>query len=268
MAEWNASGYQSVASLQAAIATEQLSRLRLGEGDRVLDIGCGDGKITAAIAARVPQGWVLGVDPSQNMITFAQKHYTSVHPNLHFEVGDARNLRYHAEFDQIVSFNALHWVPEQDAALRSIRMALKPQGQALLRFVPEGPRESIEDVIEAVCQLPQWVGYFQDHQKPYFHPTPAAYRALAEANGLEVVRVHLEDKSWDFHTRQAFCQWCQVTLVEWTRFLPEPEWAAFITEVLDRYQAIAADNPTENNTFKFYQMEIVLTPTSLEQRLM
>lgn len=260
MAEWNASGYQSVSSLQEAIATEQLSRLTLREHDRILDIGCGNGKITAAIADLVPQGSVLGVDASQNMITFAQKNYAPVHANLHFEVGDARNLTYQHEFDQIVSFNALHWVPEQSTVLRSIRIALKPGGQALLRFVPEGDRKCIEDVIEEVCKLPQWVGYFQNQQKPYFHPTPEAYRTLVEQNGLKVGRIHVEDKSWNFQTRQAFFQYCQVTLAEWTRFLPDHEWAAFITEVLDRYQAIAANDPTENNTFKFYQMEVVLVP--------
>lgn len=260
MTEWNASGYQSVSSLQEAIATEQLARLTLGKHDRILDIGCGNGKITAAIADRVPQGSVLGVDASQNMIAFAQKNYALVRANLYFEVSDACNLTYQHEFEQIVSFNALHWIPEQDAVLRSIRTALKPGGQALLRFVPEGDRECIEDVVEEVCNLPQWVGYFQNHQKPYLHPTSEAYRTLVEQNGLKVVRLHVEDKSWNFQTRQAFFQYCQVTLAEWTRFLPDHEWAAFITEILDRYRAIAADNPTENNTFKFYQMEVVLVP--------
>jgi trans-aconitate 2-methyltransferase len=258
MTEWNASGYQSVSQLQEAIATEQLSHVTLREGDRVLDVGCGNGKITAAIASRVSQGSVVGVDASQNMIRFAQAHYPA--PNLRFQVEDARSLPFQQEFDQIVSFNAIHWIPEQDAVLRSICAALKPEGQALLRFVPDGPRQSIEDVIETVCQLPQWAAYFVHHPKPYFHPTPEAYCALAEQNGLKVLHIHVEDKSWNFQTRQEFVAYCQVTLAEWTRWLPEAEWLAFITDVLDRYQAVAADDPTENNTFKFYQMEVVLTP--------
>lgn len=263
MTEWNAIGYQSISSLQEAIATKQLSRLTLGKSDRILDIGCGNGKVTAAIAQRIPQGSVLGVDASQNMITFAQQNYGPIYPNLHFEVGDARNLSYQHEFDQIVSFNALHWIPEQDAVLRSIRTALKTDGQALLRFVPEGSRKCIEDVIEEVCQLPRWSNYFQDHQKPYFHPTPEAYCTLAEQNGLQVLQIQVEDQSWDFQTRQAFFAYCQVTLAEWTRLLPEDEWPAFITDVLDRYQVYAADTPDENNVFKFYQMEVVLTPLSV-----
>lgn len=260
MTEWNASGYQSISQLQEAIATEQLSRVTLGATDRVLDVGCGNGKITAAIAARIPAGSVLGVDASRNMIDFAQEHYQA--PNLKFQVEDARHLPFRHEFDQIVSFNAIHWIPEQDAVLRGIHAALKPTGQALLRFVPEGPRQCIEDVIEAVCQLPQWAAYFKQHSAPYYHPTPDAYRSLAEQNGFEVVRLQVEDKSWDFGTRQGFFAYCQVTLAEWTRFLPESAWAAFITDVLDRYQTVAADSPAEDNTFKFYQMEVVLTPRS------
>ncbi len=261
MAEWNASGYQAISGLQEAIATEQLSRLTLAAQDRILDIGCGNGKITAAIASRIPQGSVVGVDASQNMISFAQTNYGApIHPNLHFEVGDARHLTYQHEFDQIVSFNALHWVPEQEAVLHSIHAALKPRGQALLRFVPEGSRQSIEDVIEAVCQLPHWRPYFQHHTKPYFHPVPEAYQALVEHHGFKVLSMQVEDKSWNFQTRQAFFAYCQVTLAEWTRFLPEQEWPAFITTILDRYQQVAAENPAENHTFKFYQMEIVIAP--------
>jgi trans-aconitate methyltransferase len=262
MSEWNASAYQAVSSLQETIAREQLARVALGACDRVLDVGCGNGKITAAIADRIPDGSVLGVDPSRNMIDFAREHYApSTHPNLRFELGDARNLTYGHEFDRVVSFNAVHWVPEQAAVLRSIRAALKSDGEALLRFVPDGPRKCLEDVIEDVCALPQWARYFEARQKPYVHPTPEAYRALAVENGLKVLRLEVEDKAWDFGSRQAFFDFCHVTFAEWTRFLPEDKWARFITQVLDRYQLIAAgDNPSENNTFKFYQMEVVLKP--------
>ncbi len=258
MTEWNARGYQSVSHLQEAIATEQLARIALGERDRVLDIGCGNGKITAAIAARIPEGSVLGIDASQNMIRFAQAHYPA--PNLDFQVEDARTLPFHHEFNRIVSFNAIHWIPDQGAVLRSIRTALTSDGQALLRFVPAGPRQCIEDVIEAVCQLPPWAQYFSHRHRPYCHPSLEAYQTLAEQNGLEVLHLHREDKAWDFGSRQGFVEYCQVTLAEWTRFLPEQEWSPFITAVLDRYQAVAADNPAENNTFKFYPLEVLLRP--------
>jgi trans-aconitate methyltransferase len=261
MTEWNAGDYFRQSSLQQAMAEEQLGALTLEGTERVLDVGCGDGKVTAEIARCVPRGSVLGIDPSQDMVSFASAHFgPSVQPNLRFEVADARRLSYQKEFDLVVSFNALHWVPEQAAALRSIRAALKPGGRALLRLVPEGRRKCLEDVIEEVCHQGRWAHYFTGFQRPYVHFPPEQYRALAEANGLHVLRLEVEDRAWDFKTREAFVAFARATFVEWTKRLPESEWQVFITDVLDRYQAVACDRPEEANTFKFYQMEIVLTP--------
>jgi trans-aconitate 2-methyltransferase len=261
MAEWDAGEYNRQSSLQAALAEEQLGRLTLEGADSVLDVGCGDGKITAEIAARVPRGSVLGVDPSQNMIAFATGHFgPATRPNLRFEVADVRRLTYREEFDRVVSFNALHWVPEQGAALRSIRAALVDTGQALLRFVPEGRRRCLEDVLEDVRQSARWASYFRGFQKPYAHFSPEEYQDLASQNGFRVLRMGVEDRAWDFQTREAFVAFGRATFVEWTRYLPESDWPEFITEVLDRYRTVAADSPQEANTFKFYQLEVVLEP--------
>src|SRR5262245_55034245 len=128
MTEWDASEYARQSQLQAAMAAEVLALLELEGSERILDVGSGDGKITAQIAARVPRGAVIGVDPSHEMIAFASSHFVSSNrqSNLQFEVADARSLPFRNQFDLIVSFNALHWVPNQDAALRSIRLAMKP----------------------------------------------------------------------------------------------------------------------------------------------
>jgi trans-aconitate 2-methyltransferase len=261
MAEWNAGEYNRHSSLQATLAEEQLGRLTLEGAERVLDVGCGDGKITAEIAARVPRGSVLGVDPSQNMIAFATGHFgPATRPNLRFEVADVRRLPYRQEFDRVISFNALHWVPEQGAALRSLRAALVDSGQALLRFVPEGRRKSLEDVLEDVRHSARWAGYFTGFQKPYAHFTPEEYQDLAGRNGFRILRMGSEDRAWDFQTREAFVAFGRATFAEWTRYLPEGDWPAFISEVLDRYRTVAADGPHEANTFKFYQLEVVLEP--------
>jgi hypothetical protein len=145
-------------------------------------------------------------------------------------------------------------------ALRSIRTALVDAGQAELRFVPEGGRKCLEDVIEDVRHSARWAGYFTGFQKPYAHFSPQVYEDLASQNGFRVLRMGLEDRAWDFQTREAFVAFARATFVEWTRQLPESDWLAFITEVLDRYRAVAAGSPPEANTFKFYQLEVVLEP--------
>ena len=259
MTEWDADEYSRRSGLQQAMAKEVLALLDLEGSERVLDVGCGDGKITAEIATRLPRGMVLGVDASPDMINFASSHFgPATRPNLRFEVADARFLPFRSEFNMVVSFNALHWVPEQDAALRSIRSAMTSDGRALLRLVPAGERKSLENVIEETRQSSKWADYFQDFHDPYLHMTPEQYGATAERNGLNVLRIHTEAKVWDFKSRAAFLAFSSVGFVEWTRFLPEVERPAFINDVLDRYQHVAADRPGEENTFKFYQMDISL----------
>jgi trans-aconitate methyltransferase len=237
MTEWNASEYARISTLQAAMAEEVLALLDLKGNERILDVGCGNGKTTAEIAARVPQGAVVGVDASADMIAFAAAH-AALHANLQFAVADARQLPYQHEFDLVVSFNALHWIPErdQDQALRSIRAVLKDTGLAQLRLVPKGQRKSLEDVLEETRLSSRWSSYFENFRDPYLHLTPEQYGELAKGNGFDVRRIHVEAKAWDFQSRAAFLAFGSVTFVEWTQHLPEPDRLDFAIDVLDRYK--------------------------------
>lgn len=268
MTEWNATDYAERATLQAAMAAEVLALLQLKGDEAVLDIGCGDGKVTARIADRLPHGSVVGVDASRQMVEFASSHFGAgakdgqdARANLRFAVADARTLPFHDQFDLVVSFNALHWVPDQETALHAIRTALKPDGHAQLRLVPRGERKSLEDVLEETRKSAPWKHYFHDFQDPYLHLSPEEYAALAEKCGLQVLRTNVSAKAWDFQSRDAFFALGSVTFVEWSRRVPEKEQAAFIHDVLDRYQSVACDRPGEEHVFRFYQMDITLERT-------
>ena len=289
MTEWDAAGYSRISSLQAAMAQEVLALLDLKGSERILDVGCGEGKITAEIASRVPRGSVVGVDPSRDMIGFAKRHFTLTMPsgalkvsrrdplvragpalshgmtervatlrNLRFEVADARRLSFKNEFDLAVSFNALHWIPDQDAALRSIRSALVPSGKTQFRLVTAGARQSLESVVEETRTALEWKAYFKNFQDPYLRLTPDEYVAVAERNGFRVLRVNTQDHSWDFGSQAAFAGFCAVGLVAWTDRLPAAERQKFLDDVLDRYQSVAVARAGEENTFKFYQTDIGL----------
>jgi len=256
MTEWDAAGYSRISSLQAAMAQEVLALLQLNGSERILDVGCGDGKITAEIASRVRNGSVVGVDPSQDMIRFAQDHFTRT--NLHFEVADARHLSFKNQFDLAVSFNALHWIPDQDAALCSIRSALDRPGRTQFRLVTAGPRQSLESVVEETRMAPEWETYFKDFQDPYLRLTADEYVAVAERNGFRVLCVQTQDHSWDFGSAPAFAHFCAVGLVAWTQRLPAPKRPRFVNNVLDRYRSVAGSGPGQENTFKFYQTDIAM----------
>jgi trans-aconitate 2-methyltransferase len=264
MTEWDAAGYSRISSLQAAMAQEVLALLDLKGSERILDVGCGEGKITAAIASRVPRGSVLGIDPSHDMIDFAKDHFTPTTPsgvsprNLRFEVADARNRSFKGEFDLAVSFNALHWIPQQEAALRSVHSALVSDGKAQFRLVTVGARQSLESIVEERRAALEWKAYFKNFQDPYLRLTPEQYVAMAERNGFRVLRLKTQDHSWDFGSRAAFASFSAVGLVAWTDRLPATERQKFIDDVLDRYQLVAAARAGEENTFKFYQTDVAM----------
>lgn len=262
MTEWDAADYARLSGLQKAMAEEVIPQLVLKGNEEVLDVGCGDGKITALIASHLPRGIVIGVDPSEQMIAFASSQFAAnTHSTLRFEVTDARALPFRNQFDLVVSFNALHWVPDHDSALRSIRTVMKSTGRSHLRFVTAGERRSLESVVEDVRKLPHWAARFQNFTDPYLRLTAAEYAKAAERNGLRVLSLHTALKAWDFRSRSEFFDFSFVGLVAWTKELPESDRSTFVNDVLDRYRAIAADQSADENVFHFYQTDIVLAPS-------
>ncbi len=257
--EWDARAYHDRSALQRWLAEEALPAIGFGGGERVLDVGCGDGRVTAEIAAHVPRGSVLGVDASPAMIDFARAHAAGpAHPNLAFEVRDARELGFHAEFDLVVSFNALHWVIEQGKALSSIHAALRPGGRALLQLVPRTQRVSLEDVIERTKRAPRWASHFEGQHAPFVHPTADEYRASVRRHHFTVERLEVHLRAWEFDSRAAFAAFARATFVEWTRSLPEGEVEAFVDDVLDAYGRTLHLEPNAVRVFHFDQLRAVL----------
>ncbi|HEX5314806.1 MAG TPA: methyltransferase domain-containing protein [Gammaproteobacteria bacterium] len=259
MTEWDAAGYFRMSGLQQAMAEEVLALLPLARARRVLDVGCGDGKLSARIAHEAPRAELIGVDRSRAMIAFAAAHFDPArHSNLAFAVADARALPFRGRFDLAVSFNALHWVPDQAAALRSLRAALESGGRAQLRLVTAGERKSLESIVEETRESERWRGHFANFSDPYLRLTPAEYAALAESAGLRVLGAATALKTWDFGSRAAFFDFCAVGLVAWTERLPAEDRAGFIGEALDRYAALAGSRANAASTFHFYQSDFTL----------
>src|SRR5271157_1467861 len=92
---WDPEGYAKSSAAQQRWAQELLSKFSIRRNQRILDIGCGDGKVTAEIARLVPGGSVSGIDNSVEMISFAQSKFPpACWPNLTFQYGDASNLHF------------------------------------------------------------------------------------------------------------------------------------------------------------------------------
>lgn len=253
MAEWDAEAYGRINDLQAMMADRALQGLALNGAERVLDVGCGDGRVTAAIAARLPGGHVVGVDQSASMIGAARERLGTT-DRATFVVADAAELSFRSEFDLVVSFNALHWVTAWPQALRRIRNAVHAGGQALLVLVCDGDRPSLEDVVTTTAEQPHWRRHITA-AVPFVHVNPDAYAAAATSDGWVVDDLRVDDVEWEFGTRAAFFAWASAGLVAWTSQLPPASVQPFLTEVLDTY----ADVVGSESRFAFLQLRAALT---------
>src|SRR5689334_16132090 len=117
MTDWSGEDYATISDLQRSMAEEASKALEYAGDEQILDVGCGDGYVTRSLAGLVPNGFVVGVDPAPGMLSEAASHRSSAASGPVFVRADVRNLPFAQRFDVAVSFNALHWVPQQLQAL-------------------------------------------------------------------------------------------------------------------------------------------------------
>ena len=236
MSRWNAEDYHRSSSQQAKWAAELLAKLALRGDERALDIGCGDGKVTAEIARLLPGGSVVGVDSSPEMIAFARRNFPrAAHATLDFVRADARDLRFHGEFDLVFSNATLHWVMDQPAVLRGVHRALKPGGRLLLQMGGRGNAADLVAVVDRVRAESRWRAYFTGFVFPWNFCGPEDYAAWMAAAGLRARRIELLPKDMAYQDREGLAAWFRTTWHPYTEPLPEARRAAFIAESLDRY---------------------------------
>jgi len=183
---WNPDLYESSHSFVWKLGRDLLAQLAPQAGERILDVGCGTGQLTAEIAASGAHA--LGIDSAASMIGQARRNF----PELRFEQADVTALSYRDEFDAVFSNATLHWVRDADRAAAGIRRALKPGG----RFVAEfGGRGNTAALLHSVYQELESLGVRQPERlNPWYYPSLGEYAALLERHGLAVTFAALFDR--------------------------------------------------------------------------
>ena len=164
---WVASDYAKYSSAQYQWALEMIDKMSLKEHESLLDIGCGDGKITALLSQKCAHA--VGVDASLNMIRLAQKTFPAQnYPNLRFIQMDASCLNFQNQFDRVFSNSVLHWIKNHVLVLSGIYHALKPGGKCYLKFGGKGTLDAFQPMINQLLSQDQWRGYFQDFEANWY----------------------------------------------------------------------------------------------------
>jgi trans-aconitate methyltransferase len=177
---WDAKGYALNARFVSDLAGDVVSWLDPKPGERILDVGCGDGALTEKLVALGCS--VVGIDPSPSMIEAAKAR------GLDARIADVRNLTFDAEFDAVFSNAVLHWVREPEAAVRNMRKALTAGGRFAAEFGGHGNVAAVATALRAAAKLH---GGDPALTAPWFYPTPDHYAAILGGAGFKVERIGL-----------------------------------------------------------------------------
>jgi trans-aconitate methyltransferase len=232
---WNAEDYAANSSAQYEWGRELLERIPLQGHEHILDLGCGDGKLTALLAARVPRGTVTGIDSSTDMLALAQRHWAG--GNLSFRPMDMQVLGFEAAFDVVYSNSAVHWAADHPAILAGVHRALRPGGRLLMQAPGAGNCAGFVAAADSVRREERWREYFRDFRFPWCFVTADEYRQWLPAAGLVVDYLKPMNLDMCHADRAALAGWFRSTWMPYLDRVPAPQRDAFAEAVVEAYLA-------------------------------
>jgi trans-aconitate 2-methyltransferase len=186
---WDARTYDRSSEPQQAWAADVLARLQgIGPDATILDVGCGTGRVTEALLALVPQGRVLAMDASADMVELARRRLGG---RAQVWCQDALELELDEPVDAIVSTAALHWVPDHDRLWMRLAGGLRPGGVLEIQCGGEGNIDGVREVIDAVArdQAPELLGW-----SPWVFAGPHPTEQRLRDAGFTAIRCWLAER--------------------------------------------------------------------------
>lgn len=235
---WNPEDYAKNSHAQLKWAQELRKNIDLQQYRSILDVGCGDGKITAEFAATLPSSNILGIDSSSAMITYAaQKYPTTQYPHLSFSCIDARELEFEREFDLIFSNATLHWIDNHQAFLKGANNALQDAGRMIISCGGRGNAAQILEVFSELTTCKPWKVYFDEFYNPYYFYGLEDYQIWLEKYNFAVERLELVPKDMTHQDREGLASWIRTTWMPFTKSVPEDKREDFVSQFVDLYLA-------------------------------
>jgi trans-aconitate 2-methyltransferase len=225
--DWDAATYDRVSDVQLGWAFEQLERLPLRGDEVVVDAGCGSGRVTAELVARLPRGRVYGVDVSPSMAEHAR---AAVGDRATILCQDLVELELPEPVDVVFSNATFHWIHDHDALFAALARALRPGGRLVAQCGGRGNIDAFRRIADQVAQEPQFAPYFDGWERPWNYAGPEETAERLERAGFVDVRTWLQPKHVE--PERAFVK--TVCLVRHLDPLPEGLRDAFVDRVVDR----------------------------------
>jgi trans-aconitate 2-methyltransferase len=222
--DWDARTYDRVAAPMTSWGTVVLGRLPLAGDERVLDAGCGSGRITEMLAERLPNGSVIALDGSAAMVATTRERLARFGHRVDFVVADlGRRLPIDGHVDAILSTATFHWVPDHDALFRNLAAVTRPGGRLVAQCGGAGNIASVQRVLATIGD--GWLG------NVHFE-TPLATARRLDAAGYVDIECWLTDEPWRFEPGEPFETYLRtVVLGDHLARIPPAEHEAFVGRV-------------------------------------
>ncbi len=224
--DWDAATYDRVADPMTRWGQAVLDRLPLNGDEIVLDAGCGSGRVTEMLVARLPNGRVIALDASPSMVDAARERLVRFGDRVDFVVADlGQPLPLEGEVDAILSTATFHWVPDHDALFRNLAAALRPGGRLVAQCGGVGNIASIRRALASIGD--GWLG-------PAHFETPLATAKRLDAAGFVDIEAWLTDEPTRFEAGEPFETYLRtVVLGPHLDRLPADGREAFVRAVAD-----------------------------------
>jgi trans-aconitate 2-methyltransferase len=231
--EFDGDKYKQASEHQKSWGKRLIAELEFKGGERIFDLGCGDGALTAELAKLVPDGFVLGIDASENMVETARKNYAGA--NLRFELLNINAIDFESEFDLVFSNATLHWVKDHGKLLRYVYKALRNEGTARFQFAGDGNCSNLIRTLRETMSAKEYASYFINFDWPWYMPSVDEYKALLDEVAFVEKKVWSENADKHFESAEAMTKWIdQPSLVPFLGYVAEKERQRFRDAVVEQ----------------------------------
>lgn len=226
---WNPSQYAQQARFVSDLGSAVVDLLAPQPGERILDLGCGDGALTKTLVDAGCQ--VVGVDASPEMVAAAGEL------GLDAQRMDGHELQFEQEFDAVFTNAALHWMKQPERVLAGVWRALKPGG----RFVGEfGGGGNVATICSALESALAERGIAAKAINPWFFPGEEDYCILLKRHGFEVITANVFPRPTPLPTD--VLGWLKTFAQPFTAVLPEEQREGFLADVAERCRPVLCGN--------------------------
>jgi len=187
--DWDAASYDRVSAPQVAWAEAVLDRLELKGDETVLDAGCGSGRVTALLVARLPRGRVIAVDAAPSMVEMARE---ALGDRAEVRQAELTDLTVNEPVDAVFSNAVFHWVGNHDRLFSSLSAALRPGGRISAQCGGAGNVERFHGVARAVGAEKPYAEHLGGWAGPWNFATAEETAQRLEAAGFTTVKTWLE----------------------------------------------------------------------------